>query len=418
MMDRFIIEGNRHLSGNIMVSGAKNAILPIMAACLLAEGKSVLRNVPNLIDLKTMAHLLRIMGARVEYSGSTMTIDATDTCYFEAPYELVSKMRASIYVMGPLLARLKEARVSFPGGCAIGTRPVDLHLMALEALGAKIEIEHGYIHAKADKLYGAEIRFEKSSVGATINTLMAAVFAEGITKLHNAAMEPEVDSVIEFLNRMGAKIKGMGTTSLEIEGVERLFPVEMQMIADRIEAGTFLIAGAMSDSPITVSNCEPTHLKILIDKLYEAGADFEFGDRQITIIPPQKIKPVDIISLPYPGFPTDLQAQFMVLMTLADGVSNIEETIFPDRFMHVAELNRLQANIRMKGAIATVKGVPELGGAEVMATDLRASAALVLAGLAAKGTTIVSRIYHIDRGYDRIEEKLRGLGANIIRENV
>jgi len=269
LMDRFIIEGNRHLSGNIMVSGAKNAILPIMAACLLAEGKSVLRNVPNLIDLKTMAHLLRIMGARVEYSGSTMTIDATDTCYFEAPYELVSKMRASIYVMGPLLARLKEARVSFPGGCAIGTRPVDLHLMALEALGAKIEIEHGYIHAKADKLYGAEIRFEKSSVGATINTLMAAVFAEGITKLHNAAMEPEVDSVIEFLNKMGAKIKGMGTTSLEIEGVERLFPVEMQMIADRIEAGTFLIAGAMSDSPITVSNCEPTHLKILIDKLYD-----------------------------------------------------------------------------------------------------------------------------------------------------
>ncbi len=417
-MDRFLIEGNRNLNGTIVASGAKNAILPIMAACLLAEGKSILRNVPNLIDLKTMAHLLRIMGARVEYSGSSMSIDATDVCYFEAPYELVSKMRASIYVLGPLVARLKEAKVSFPGGCAIGTRPVDLHLMALEAMGAKVTIEHGYIHVRAKKLRGAEIRFEKSSVGATINTLMAAVYASGTTKLHNAAMEPEVDSTIDFLCKMGAKIKGKGTTSLEIEGVEHLFPVEMNMIADRIEAGTFLIAGALSDSPVTVANCCPDHLKILIDKLMEAGCEIKTETDQITVMPPKVIKPVNIITLPYPGFPTDLQAQFMVLMAHANGVSYIEDTIFPDRFMHVAELNRLQANIRMNGAIASVKGVPQLSGAEVMATDLRASAALVLAGMAANGTTTVSRIYHIDRGYDRIEEKLSGLGARIIRESV
>ncbi|MDZ4121146.1 MAG: UDP-N-acetylglucosamine 1-carboxyvinyltransferase, partial [Candidatus Cloacimonadaceae bacterium] len=364
-MDRFIIEGNRNLSGSIAVSGAKNAILPIMAACLLAGGKSILRNVPNLIDLKTMAHLLRIMGARVEYSGSTMAIDATDLCYFEAPYELVSKMRASIYVLGPLLARLKEARVSFPGGCAIGTRPVDLHLMALEAMGAEITIEQGYIHARAEKLVGAEIRFEKSSVGATINTLMAAVFAEGTTRLHNAAMEPEVDSVIEFLNKMGAKISGKGSTSLSIEGVEHLFPVEMQMIPDRIEAGTFLIAGALSNSPVTVTNCEPGHLRILLDKLSEAGCELQIGEREITITAPKEIKPVDIITLPYPGFPTDLQAQFMVLMAHAKGISYIEETIFPDRFIHVAELNRLQANIRMNSNTACVKGVESLGGAEV-----------------------------------------------------
>ncbi len=417
-MDRFIIQGQRHLSGSIEVSGAKNAILPIMAACLLAEGKSILENVPNLIDLKTMAHLLRIMGARVEYSGSTMSIDATDVCYFEAPYELVSKMRASIYVLGPLLARLKEAKVSFPGGCAIGTRPVDLHLMALEAMGATIDIEHGYIHAKAEKLRGAEIRFEKSSVGATINTLMAAVYAEGTTRLHNAAMEPEVDSTIDFLNKMGAKISGKGSTSLEIEGVKHLFPVQMRMIPDRIEAGTFLIAGALGVSPLTVCNCEPAHLQILIDKLREAGCKIENTESEITVDPPRQIKPVNIITLPYPGFPTDLQAQFMVLMAHAKGMCFIEDTVFPDRFMHVAELNRLQANIKMNKNVATVMGVEALSGAEVMATDLRASAALVLAGLAAGGTTTVSRIYHIDRGYDRIEEKLRHAGANIIRESI
>ncbi|HPS37938.1 MAG TPA: UDP-N-acetylglucosamine 1-carboxyvinyltransferase [Candidatus Cloacimonadota bacterium] len=416
-MDSFKITGNRDLSGTIEVSGAKNAILPVMAACLLAPGKSVLRNVPNLIDLKTMSHLLRIIGARVEHVGSTMTIDASDICYIEAPYELVSQMRASIYVLGPLVARLKEARVSFPGGCAIGTRPVDLHLKALEALGVDIAIDHGYIHAKASKLKGAEIYFEKSSVGATINTLMAAVLAEGQTRLLNAAMEPEVDSTIDLLNKMGAKIEGKGSTTLTIQGVENLFPVEMTMIADRIEAGTFLIAGALSTSPVTVANCNPLHLGSALEKLREAGCELLVGESEITVHPPKIIKPFSLITLPYPGFPTDLQAQFMVLATLAEGMSFLEDTIFPDRFMHVAELNRLQADIRLNRNIATVKGVAKLSGAEVMATDLRASAALVLAGCVAEGETIVSRIYHIDRGYDRIEEKLNSIGARITRIN-
>ncbi len=415
-MDRFFIEGTRNLSGSIVVSGAKNAILPAMAACMLAPGKSVLRNVPNLFDIKSMAHVLRVLGARVEYDNSVMTIDSRDLCYFEAPYELVSKMRASIYVLGPLLARLGEARVSFPGGCAIGTRPVDLHLKAMESLGATINLEHGYIHAKADKLIGAEIHFEKSSVGATINALMAAVLAKGVTHMFNAAMEPEVDSTIDLLNKMGARIAGKGSTTLTIEGVEQLFPVEMTMIPDRIEAGTFLIAGALSTMPVTVENCAPEHLTILLDKLRAAGCGLDVLETSITVTPPERIKPVDILTLPYPGFPTDLQAQFTVLMSLADGVSFIEDTIFPDRFMHIAELNRLQANIQMKRNVATIRGVESLSGAEVMATDLRASAALVLAGMVANGTTIMARVYHIDRGYDRIEEKLRGIGAKITRE--
>lgn len=414
-MERFVIEGTRNLSGSVSISGAKNAILPVMAACLLAPGKSILRNVPNLNDLKAMAHLLRVLGARVDYGKGSMSIDSKDVCYTEAPYELVSKMRASIYVLGPLLARLGEAKVSFPGGCAIGTRPVDLHLKAMEALGAQISIEHGYIHACAKQLIGGDIYFEKSSVGATINALMAAVLAKGKTRMFNAAMEPEVDATIDLLNKMGAQISGKGSTTLLIEGVDDLFPVEMTMIPDRIEAGTFLVAGALSTSPITVTNCEPAHLTVLIDKLREAGCHLEVGESSITITPPQVIKPVNIITLPHPGFPTDLQAQFTVLMALAEGVSFVEDTIFPDRFMHVAELNRLQANIRMDRNIATIKGVKELSGAEVMATDLRASAALVLAGMIANGTTTVSRIYHIDRGYDRIEEKLNALGANIKR---
>ena len=415
-MDRFIIEGTRELSGTIEVSGAKNAILPVMAACLLAPGKSVLRNVPSLIDLKTMAHLLRVLGARVVYENGMMSIDSRDVVYNEAPYELVSKMRASIYVLGPLLARLGEARVSFPGGCAIGTRPVDLHLKAMEALGARISVEHGYIHAIAEKLIGADIHFEKSSVGATINALMAAVLASGTTRIFNAAREPEVDTTIELLNKMGARISGLGTTSLTIEGVEKLVPAAMDMIPDRIEAGTFLVAGALSTQPVTVENCVPGHLDSLLEKLRAAGCELDIRDTGITVNPPQKIKPVDVLTLPYPGFPTDLQAQFTVLMTLADGVSFIEDTIFPDRFMYVAELNRLQADIRMERNVARVRGVASLSGAEVMASDLRASAALVLAGIVAQGQTTISRIYHIDRGYDHIEEKLNRLGARIKRE--
>jgi UDP-N-acetylglucosamine 1-carboxyvinyltransferase len=415
-MDRFIIEHSRDLSGEITVSGAKNAILPIMAASLLAPGKSVLNNVPNLIDLKTMAHLLRVIGARVEYENGSMSIDSKDVCFPEAPYELVSKMRASIYVLGPLLARLGKARVSFPGGCAIGTRPVDLHLKALEALGAQIEIENGYISATASQLIGAEIHFEKSSVGATINTLMAAVYAKGTTHLHNAAMEPEVDSTIDFLCKMGAKISGRSSTSITIEGVKDLFPVQMEMIPDRIEAGTFMIAGALSRNPITICKCYPDNLLPLIDKLRESGCDLDVQEDRITVSPAKKIKPVNLITLPHPGFPTDLQAQFTVLMCLADGVSFVEDTVFPDRFMHVAELNRLKADIQMNRNVARINGVSHLGGAEVMATDLRASAALVLAGMVAEGSTTVSRIYHIDRGYDRIEEKLGNIGAKIRRE--
>ena len=415
-MDRFIIEGNRDLAGTISVSGAKNAILPAMAACLLAPGKSVLRNVPNLIDLKTMAHLLRFLGAHVDFNSGELSIAAATITSNEAPYELVSKMRASIYVLGPLLARQGEALVSFPGGCAIGTRPVDLHLKAMEALGARISVEHGYIHAIADKLIGADIHFEKSSVGATINALMAAVLASGTTRIFNAAREPEVDTTIELLNKMGARISGLGTTSLTIEGVEKLVPAAMDMIPDRIEAGTFLVAGALSTQPVTVENCVPGHLDSLLEKLRAAGCELDIRDTGITVNPPQKIKPVDVLTLPYPGFPTDLQAQFTVLMTLADGVSFIEDTIFPDRFMYVAELNRLQADIRMERNVARVRGVASLSGAEVMASDLRASAALVLAGIVAQGQTTISRIYHIDRGYDHIEEKLNRLGARIKRE--
>ena len=414
-MDKFIINGGKKLSGKVEISGAKNAILPIMTATLLAKGKSVLHNVPHLNDIKMMAHVLRVIGARVDYYDGILEIDATHASYFEAPYELVSKMRASIYVLAPLLARFGQSKVSFPGGCAIGTRPVDLHLMAMEKLGAAIDIEHGYIIAKAEKLKGSEIHFPKTSVGATANTLMAAVLAKGETNIFGAASEPDISSLIDFLNKMGARIQGKGTKHLKIIGVKKLEPAEMTMMPDRIEAGTFLIAGAITKSDITISKCEPSHLDALMEKLRAAGADFEIHNNEIKIISPKQIKSVDMTTEPYPGYPTDLQAQFMALMTLAHGESVITETIFPDRFMHVAELNRLDADIRVNKNVATVKGVKSLSGAQVMATDLRASATLVLAGLAAQGQTEVSRIYHIDRGYDKIEEKLRKLGADIKR---
>ena len=324
-------------------------------------------------------------------------------------------MRASIYVMGPLLARFGQARVSFPGGCAIGTRPIDLHLKAMEALGAKINIEHGYIMPACKELTGNEINFEKVSVGATANALMTAVLAKGETNIHNAALEPEIGSLIDFLNKMGAQIEGKDTAHLKITGVSKLEPAEMEMIPDRIETGTFLIAGAITKSEITVSNCIPEHIQVLINRMEDAGYIFEIMGDSIKIYPLQTIKPVDIVTQPYPNFPTDLQAQFLALMTLANGQCIVEDTIFPDRFMHVGELNRLDANISMDKNMAIINGVKSLSGAEVMATDLRASATLVLAGLAAQGQTTISRIYHIDRGYERIEEKLQKLGANIKR---
>ncbi|MCK4654509.1 MAG: UDP-N-acetylglucosamine 1-carboxyvinyltransferase [Candidatus Cloacimonetes bacterium] len=414
-MDKFIINGGKRLKGEVNISGAKNATLPIMTATLLAKGNSILHNVPRLIDIKMMSHLLRVLGARVDFHGDVLEIDTTYVNYYEAPYELVSKMRASIYVMGPLLARFGQARVSFPGGCAIGTRPVDLHLKAMEALGAKINIEHGYIKPACKELIGNEINFDKVSVGATANALMTAVLAKGETNIHNAALEPEIGSLIDFLNKMGAQIEGKDTTHLKITGVSKLEPAEMEMIPDRIETGTFLIAGAITKSEITVSNCIPKHIQVLIDRMEDAGYLFEIIGDSIKIYPPQIIKPVDIVTQPYPNFPTDLQAQFLALMTLADGQCTVEDTIFPDRFMHVGELNRLDANILMDKNMAIINGVKSLSGAEIMATDLRASATLVLAGLAARGQTTISRIYHIDRGYERIEEKLQKLGANIKR---
>ena len=414
-MDKFIIIGGKKLSGDVKISGAKNAILPIMTAALLAKGKSIFHNVPHLNDIKMMAHVLRVLGARVEYDNETLSIDTTHADYYEAPYELVSKMRASIYVLGPLLARCGKARVSFPGGCAIGTRPVDLHLKVMEALGAKIEIEHGYINATCENLRGTKIRFEKVSVGATANAIMAAVLADGTTNLHNVAKEPEIGSLIDCLVLMGAGIEGKNTGHLKITGVKELFPIETEMMPDRIEAGTFLIAGAISGSRISISNCIPEHIQSLLDRLIQAGCKLNIEKRKIEIIPPITILPVDIVTYPYPDFPTDLQAQFMALMTFAKGESRIEDTIFPDRLMHIAELNRLDADISLEKHVAVVNGVNSLSGAKVMATDLRASAALVLAGLAAKGETTISRIYHIDRGYDKIEAKLQKLGAYIKR---
>lgn len=414
-MDKFIIKGGKKLRGNVKISGAKNAILPIMTATLLTKGKSVLRNVPNLNDIKMMSHVLRVLGARVEYENETLYIDTTHANYYEAPYELVSKMRASIYVLGPLLATCGKARVSFPGGCAIGTRPVDLHLKVMEALGATIEIEHGYINAECNTLKGTKFRFEKISVGATANAIMATVLANGVTDLHNVAKEPEIGNLIDCLNLMGAKIEGKDTSHLKITGVDKLSPLDTHMMPDRIEAGTFLIAGAITGSKMSISNCVPKHIQSLLDRLIQAGCKLNIEKNKIEIIPPANILPVDIVTYPFPDFPTDLQAQFMALMTLADGESRIEDTIFPDRFMHVAELNRLDADVTVEKQIAIVKGVNSLSGAKVMATDLRASAALVLAGLAAKGETTISRIYHIDRGYDRIEEKLQNLGVDIKR---
>lgn len=414
-MDKFIITGGKKLTGDVKISGAKNAILPIMTAALLAKGKSVFHNVPHLNDIKMMAHVLRVLGARVEYENETLSIDTTHADYHEAPYELVSKMRASIYVLGPLLARCGKARVSFPGGCAIGTRPVDLHLKVMEALGAKIEIEHGYINAVCENLKGAKIRFEKVSVGATANAIMVAVLADGITDLHNVAKEPEIGSLIDCLVLMGAKIEGKDTIHLKITGVKELHPIETEMMPDRIEAGTFLIAGAITGSKISISNCIPEHIQSLLDRLIQAGCKLNIGKRKVEIIPPSIVLPVDIVTYPYPDFPTDLQAQFMALMTLSKGESRIEDTIFPDRLMHVAELNRLDADISLEKHVAVVNGVSNLSGAKVMATDLRASAALVLAGLVARGETTISRIYHIDRGYDKIEVKLQKLGADIKR---
>lgn len=415
-MDSFVITGPVRLEGRVEVSGAKNAVLPVMTAALLAPGVSTIRRVPHLRDTETMAHLLRVLGARVEHERGTMRIDARHVDFCEAPYELVKTMRASVYALGPLLARKGKARVSLPGGCAWGPRPVDLHLMGMEKLGAQIDIDHGYIDAKAPEgLRGAEIFFEIPSVGATINVMMAAVLAQGTTTLVNAAREPEVPDLAEALNRAGAKIEGAGSYSIRIEGVQELAPLDHDTMPDRIEAGTFLIASLMTGGDVVVTGCAPDHVRALLEKLQAAGGEIDTAPDSVRVRRPQELRSVDIVTAPYPGFATDLQAQFMAAMAVADGISLITETIYPDRFTHVAELRRLGAKIRLDGNIAVVTGSPKLSGAPVMATDLRASAALILAAFVGDGPTQISRVYHIDRGYERIEEKFAGLGAHIER---
>ena len=426
-MDKFVIEGGVSLKGEIKISAAKNAVLPIMAACLLTEKPCRLKNVPNLKDIEIMTAILRSLGANVEKDGDGLVIEAKRIDGFIADYSLVSTMRGSFCVLGPLLARFKKARVSYPGGCAIGVRPVDLHIKGLKALGADIRVESGYVVAEADKLQGTHLYLGGmfgSSVLATMNVMMAAILAQGKTIIESAACEPEVEDLGNFLNAIGAQVKGHGTPRIEIEGVKELHGAEYEAIPDRIEAATFMIAALITNGEIRIENVVPKHLVAVMDVLGQAGA--HFGRRiedyegktanSLTIKLPGELNPVNITALPYPGFPTDVQAQMMSLMSLAKGTSIITDKVFPDRFMHVAELNRLAAHIQKEGQSAIIEGVSELSGADVMASDLRASASLVLAGLAAKGQTTVFRIYHLDRGYANLEQKLQSLGAKVKRE--
>lgn len=418
-MDKIVIEGGVILKGDVEVSGAKNAALPIMAATLLTDDRCVIKNVPPLRDVYTMMRILRHLGVKVQMEDSHIMVESKGYKCYVAPYKLVSTMRASFCVLGPLLAKLRQARVSLPGGCVIGPRPVDLHLKGIKTLGADLKIEHGYVTAKAKRLRGAHIYLGGafgSSVLATANIMMAATLAKGKTLIENAACEPEVVDLADFLIKMGAKIKGVRTHLIEVEGVKRLGGAEHDIVPDRIEASTYMIAAAMTKGDITIKNAGHEHLGAIIDKLQEAGVVISHHGKDIRVRIVRSLKPVDVTTLPYPGFPTDMQAQMMALMTITQGISVITEKIYPDRFMHVSELNRMGAQIMLEGNSAIVKGVKQLSGAPVMASDLRASAALVLAGLVAKGRTDISRIYHLDRGYHKIEEKLSALGANIRRE--
>lgn len=414
-MDKILIRGGKPLNGSVQVRGAKNAALPLMAAAILADGPCTLHNVPCLHDIFSMDKLLASMGMSVEFTGRYMTLDASAMNSVTASYDLVRKMRASFFVLGPLLGKFKKARVSLPGGCAIGTRPVDIHLKGLEALGAKICIEEGYVVAEGE-LTGADFAMDFPSVGATENIMMAACRAKGVTRLSNVAREPEIADLARFLNAMGAQISGAGTDLITIVGVDSLDGAEHVVIADRIEAGTFLIAAMATGGDVTVLNANADHLPTCLAKLREAGGDIEVHGARIRVKAPERPKAIDVITQPYPGFATDLQAQTMAMLAIADGVSVIRETVFENRFMQVAELARMGAQIDLDGNSAVVRGVPALSGAPVMASDLRASAALIIAGLAAKkGETAIARVYHIDRGYERIEERLAGLGADIER---
>ncbi len=409
------MEGGRTLSGEVQVSGAKNAALPILAASLLVDGWNTFYNVPELQDINTIGLLLEHLGAKVEKDGHTIKIDASGLCETEAPYDLVRRMRASVLVLGPLTARLKKARVSLPGGCAIGARPIDQHLRGLEMLGATVELSHGYVEVQAEKLRGADIYLDTPTVTGTENLMMAACLAEGVTILRNVAREPEIVALADLLNRMGGKVEGAGSPVLTITGVEALNPVEFTIIPDRIEAGTFMVAAALTEGDVLVKDAVPAHLQALISKLRLAGATVTEEGNGIRVQGKRPICSVDVKTLPHPGFPTDMQAQFMVLMTTAKGLSVIAETIFENRFIHVSELVRMGANISISQNSAVIRGVKHLSAAPVMATDLRASASLILAGLIAQGSTEIHRVYHIDRGYESIEQKFSQLGAAVRR---
>jgi UDP-N-acetylglucosamine 1-carboxyvinyltransferase len=414
--EKFLITGGKRLKGSVEISGAKNSALSIMAATLLTKDVCILRNIPHLTDVDTMIAVIRKLGIKVEWKeDNTLYIDSDYFNNYEAPYELVKKMRASILVMGPLLARLHKAKISLPGGCAIGARPVDFHIKGFETLGAQVEVEKGYIKAEVNKLRGGDIYLERPSLGATENIMMAASLSEGVTKIENAAKDPEVVELGNFLIKMGAKIEGLGTDLIKINGVKKLNGVDYNIIPDRIEAGTYMIAAAITSGDILIEKIDPLLIKPLIVKLEEAGVKIKQEKDLIEVIGPNSINAVDIKTLPYPGFPTDMQPQFMALSCVAKGTSVITETVFENRFAHTGDLIRMGADIKVEGRSAIIKGVKKLSAAPVMASDLRGGAALILAGLVADGTTELSRIYHLDRGYVNLEKKLTALGANIHR---
>jgi UDP-N-acetylglucosamine 1-carboxyvinyltransferase len=416
-LQKIIINGGIKLKGEVKISGAKNAALPIMAASLLTQAECVIHNVPKLMDVATMGKLISYLGAEVKgiEENNTISINTKALVKCDAPYDLVKTMRASVLVLGPLIVRCGEAKVSLPGGCAIGARPINLHLMGLEKMGAEIKLEHGYVWLKAKRLKGAKIYLDISTVTGTENLMMAAALAKGATVIENAACEPEVVDLSNFLNKMGAKVSGAGTDVITIEGVDSLKGTEYRVMPDRIEAGTYAAASAITEGDVLLKDCAPKHLDAVISKLRETGAEVTEEADSMRVKRKGRLKASDVKTLPYPGFPTDMQAQFMALMSIAEGTSIIKETIFENRFTHVSELKRMGADIKIQGNTAVVKGSARLSGAPVMATDLRASASLIIAGIAAEGETEISRIYHLDRGYEMIEEKMSALGAKIKR---
>ena len=417
-MDKFVIKGGKRLEGEIAISGSKNEALPLIVASILSDDASVIRNIPNIADVKSMVQVLEMLGAGLELRHGVLRINPVNCDKFEAPYDLVRKMRASVYVLGALLGRLGKAKVSLPGGCGIGTRPIDLHLMGLEKLGANIEIEHGYIVAHADKLVGADMYLRGphgSSVGATVNVMLAAVKAEGVTTIREASCELQIIELARFLNAMGGKIEGAGTPVVTIHGVKKLHGAEHTVVPDRHEAATYMIAAAITRGNVLIKNGVIGHIEAVVEKLREAGVEVADEDGGVRANAGQSLNPVDIRTEPHPGFPTDIQSLMMALLATVDGISVITETVHPNRFMHVSELLRMGANIKIEGNSAVVKGVPKLSGAPIMASELRGGAGLVLAGLAAENQTTVSRIYHVDRGYEDMEKKLAGVGADIER---